>query len=251
MALRSFAPPWLPAKPESEVTVMIKFTLTTRRCELTDRDRELLDHHLQRLDPELKHFDPDLVHLTLDIERHPRREEYTGRVRLAVMNTLLPARRNTAPTLPALLKLAFDDLHEQLHRFKSQLRREFMHERKRASLPPEMVTVQERLLLDERELLDRALAGDRAAFDALVNRELPELTRAVERLLAEQGRPTDSATVEHVLADVLTTAFTDLARKPARWSMAGWLAWLARRMIRRDVREEAVAQSQEHPAHAG
>lgn len=229
----------------------MKLTLTTRRCELTERDRELLDHHLKRLEQELVHFNPDLVHLTLDIERHARREEYTGRIRLALMNNVLPAKRNVAPTLSALLKLAFDDLHEQLHRFKSQLRRDYMHERRRASLSPEMVKYQERVLLDERELLDRALAGDRAAFDALVNRELPALTRAVERLLAEYGRPTNPETVEHVLADVLTTAFTELARKPTRWSMAGWLTWLARRMIRRDVKEEAVAQSEEHPAHAG
>lgn len=229
----------------------MKLMLTTRRCTLTDRDQEILDHYLQRLEPELQHFDPDLVHLSLDIERHARREEYTGRIRLSIMGTLLPARRNVAPTLAALLKLAFDDLHEQLHRFKSKLRRDYIHERRRASLSPEMVKVQERVLLDERELLDRALAGDRAAFDTLVNRELPTLTRAIARLLAEHGRPTDTETVEHVLADVLTTAFTDLARKPTRWSMAGWLAWLARRTIRRDVKQEAVAQSEEHPAHAG
>ncbi|MER3419308.1 MAG: hypothetical protein C4290_01730 [Chloroflexota bacterium] len=229
----------------------MKFTLTTRRCELTDRDRELLDHHLKRLEPELKHFDPDLVHLTVDIERHARREEYTGRFRLAVMSTVLPVRRNVAPTLPALLKLAFNDLHEQLHRFKSQLRRDYLHERRRTSLPPELVAYQERVLLDERELLDRALSGDRAAFDALVNHELPELTRAIERLLREHGREATAEAVEHVMADVLTTAFTELARKPARWSMAGWLAWLARRIIRRDVTQEAVAQSQEHPSHAG
>jgi len=229
----------------------MKLMLTTRRCALTDRDQEILDHYLQRLEPELQHFDPDLVHLWLDIERHARREEYTGRIRLSIMGTLLPARRNVAPTLATLLKLAFDDLHEQLHRFKSKLRRDYMHERRRASLSSEMVKVQERVLLGERELLDRALTGDRAAFDALVNRELPTLTRAIERLLAEYGRPTDTETVEHVLADVLTTAFTDLARKPTRWSMAGWLAWLARRIIRRDVKQEAVAQSEEHPAHAG
>lgn len=230
---------------------MIKTMVTTKHCQLTDRDRELLNHHVERLEQELEHFDPDLVHLALDIERHARREEYTGRIRLSIMGTVLPARRNVAPTLPALLKLAFDDLHEQLHRFKSRLRRDYQHERRRTSLPPELVAYQERVLLDERELLDRALSGDRAAFDALVNRDLPELTRAIERLLAEYGRPTSPETVEHVLADVLTTAFTDLARKPAHWSMAGWLAWLARRTIRRDVKQEAVAQSQEHPSHAG
>jgi len=110
------------------------------------------------------------------------------------------------------------------------------------------VRAHERALLEERELLDRALAGDREAFDRLVEEELPGLRRAIERALLDVGTEPTPERVEHVLADVLAIAFRELARKPARWSLGGWLAWIARREMERESAGVAVAQSVEEPA---
>jgi ribosome-associated translation inhibitor RaiA len=227
---------------------MLNYHLTTERCELGAADRGELEKHLRRLEAQLRHIDPDLVELDLKIERHARRDEYRGSVRLFVISQVLAAKRNAAPTVRAFLKQAFDDIEEQLRRFKAKLRREYAHGRKRASLSPAAVRFRERELLEERELLDRALAGDRQAFEQLVEAELPGLDRVISRTLAAAGRQPTPEEVQHILAEVLTLAFRELARKPARWSLGGWLAWLARREIAREAWGLMVAQSAERPS---
>lgn len=227
----------------------MKFTLKTHRCTLTPAERAELDRRLDLLDRRLQHFDPDLVHLSLDIERHARRSEYRGSIRLVLLNHALPAKRNVAPTPSVLIKRTFEDLEEQVERFKARLRGEYTHERRRASLSPEAVHAVERELLAERELLDRALLGDEAAFRNLINRELPGVSAAIGRMLAERGQDASAEAVEHVLMDVLTRAFSELPRKPARWSYGGWLAWLARRLLEQEARGLVVAQSIESPPH--
>lgn len=224
---------------------MVELHVKTQRCELSPADQRGLDRYRERLDRRLRHFDPDLVHLTIEIDRHPRTGQYVGSFRLTLLNQALPAKRNSGPTIEALLKQAFDDIEEQLSRFKSNLRRDYAHERKRASLPPEAIRYQERELMAERELLDRALAGDRTAFDTLINDERPGLSTVIASELVARGQEPRPETIDHVMADVLTTAFRDLARKPARWSFGGWLAWLARRQLQRESKGHAVAQSAE------
>ncbi|HZU05678.1 MAG TPA: hypothetical protein VFB73_06870 [Chloroflexota bacterium] len=221
---------------------MLQYHLTTRDCELAASDQRALQHHLEHLERQLRHFQPELVHLDLLIEHQPRRREYVGSFRLSLPGTVLVARRNRAPAVRTLLKEAFEDLEERLARYKAALRRDYAHERKRAALEPEQVRFCERVLLEERELLDRALAGDRTAFDQLVQQELPGLARQIEALLAASGREPSPEAVEHVMADVLATAFARLAQKPARWSLGGWLGWLARREIDRETRGLAVSQ---------
>jgi ribosome-associated translation inhibitor RaiA len=222
--------------------------LTTKRCELTPSAQKVLERHLEQLRRRLRYYDPDLLHLELAVERHARKKEYRGSIRLSLGNHVLPAKRNRAETLEGLLKAAFEDLEEQLDRFRARVRREYAHERKRASLPQEVVRAHERALLEERELLDRALAGDREAFDRLIEEELPGLRRAIERALLDVGAEPTPEQVEHILADVLAIAFRELPRKPARWSLGGWLAWIARREMERESAGVAVAQSVEEPA---
>lgn len=223
----------------------MKFQLTTHRCELTEADQRMLDHWLERIDRQLRHFDPDLVHLTFEVERHPRREEYLGSVRLSIFNRALPAKRNTGPALSVLLKRAFEDLEEQLARFKARLGHTYKHERKRASLSTDAIRTHESFMIEERELLDRALQGDRDAYETLVDSGIPGFRPVVARLLAEHGREPSIDEEERVLADVLSIGFRELARKPARWTLAGWLIWLARREIERESHQMAVAQSAE------
>jgi hypothetical protein len=179
------------------------------------------------------------------VERHARREEYLGSVRLSIFNQALPAKRNAAPSLSILFKRTFEDLEEQLDKFKAKLSHSRTQQRKRVSLSPEALHAQERAMTEQRELLDRALLGEREAFETLVNTELPGIRPVIARLLAENGRAPSIDEEERVLSDVFGIGFRELGRKPARWSIAGWLIWLARREIRREARELAVAQSAE------
>jgi len=227
----------------------MKMAVATRHCALTPADQEMLDRHVAQLEQRLWHMDPDLVHLTLVIEPQARRDEYRGSVRLVLFNRALPAKRNTAPTIGVLIKRSFEDLEDQVDRFKQRLRGEYAHERKRASLTPEAMAARERELLEERELLDRALAGDSTAFNTLADAELPAVSQLIARALLDQNREVGPDAIEHVLADVLATAHANLARKPARWTLAGWLAWTARRLVKEEAQGRALAQSVEHPVH--
>jgi hypothetical protein len=92
------------------------------------------------------------------------------------------------------------------------------------------VAAYEQALLEERELLDRALAGDRQAFDRLAEEDLPALHRAVERELLRLGRPVTPEAVQQGVAEALAVAFRNLSRKPARWTVGGWLAKRVLRM---------------------
>lgn len=223
----------------------MKYHVTTRHCELTPAAEREIERQVGRLERRLAHVDPDLAHLTLHLEYDARRDEYRGSIRLTLLGKVLPAKRNRGPAITALLKRAFDDVEEQVARLMAKLRRDYTYERKRASLTPEVLRALERSVLEERELLDRALAGDRAAFNALVDREMPILSRVVARELGAHGRQPSPEAIEHVMADVLAIAERELAKKPARWSLAGWLAWIARREIRREAGQQAVAQSAE------
>ncbi|MDR7416653.1 MAG: hypothetical protein QN193_08280 [Armatimonadota bacterium] len=221
--------------------------LVTKRCAFSRDAEKALERHLERIRRRLRHFPPDLLHLELTVERAARKEEYTGSVRLRIGTHVLPARRNRAETLEGFLKAAFEDLEEQIGHFKARLRRDYAHERKRASLSAEAVRAYEQALMEERALLDQALAGDREAFHALVEEELPHLRRVLERELRAVGREGTAEELEHVLADVLTVAFRELPRKPARWTLAGWLTWIARREVEREAHGLSVAQSVERP----
>jgi hypothetical protein len=209
----------------------------------------MLDRHVAQLEQRLPHVDPDLVHLTLVVEPQARRDEYKGSARLVIFNRALPAKRNRAPTIGVLIKRSFEDLEDQVDRFKQRLRGEYANERTRASLSPEAAAARERELLEERELLDRALAGDSAAFNTLADSELPAVSQVIARALLDQGQEVGPEAIEHVLGDVLATAHANLARKPARWTLGGWLAWTARRVVKEEAQGRALAQSVEHPAH--
>lgn len=206
--------------------------VSTQRFELSAHAREVLDRSVARLQRRLRHFPTDLTRLELRVQRAARKEEYTGSARLFLPGTVLSARRNRSATPDGWLRAAFEDLEEQLSRYKAKLRREHAHERRRASLPPEAVEAYEQALLEERELLDRALAGDRDAFDRLAEEDLPALHRVVEREMLRLGRAVTPEAVQQAVADALLVGFRNLSRKPARWTLGGWLGWVARRVLR-------------------
>lgn len=97
---------------------------TTKGFALTPADEARLDRRVARLEKRLRSFEPDLVHLQVVIEKHPRREEYTGSIRLVVLEQVLTASRNAAASVATLLTEVFDDVEEQLDRLKAGLRGE-------------------------------------------------------------------------------------------------------------------------------
>ncbi len=219
---------------EGEVMRMIRYHLTVKRLEATPPVVAEVESWLAKLERRARHFSPDLLHADVELERRARREEYVARIRLAIVNTVLVTRKKGA-TLQEALKEAGEDMERRLERYKARLRRDYAHERKRASLSAEEIASLERELLEDKELLDRSLAGDREAFEELTERELPQLTRYLRRRLRQAGVADDriEALLPEVLADTLQAAFERLAQKPPRMSMQAWLALQARELLRR------------------
>jgi ribosome-associated translation inhibitor RaiA len=111
----------------------MKVHVKAKHLSLTPGETRRLNRFVGRLRKRLKTFDPDLVHLDLAVEKHPRKAEFTGSVRLFVVNRMLAARRNAGQTPAELLQGAFSDIEEQLDRFKSDLRRDAARKRHRSA----------------------------------------------------------------------------------------------------------------------
>ncbi len=212
---------------------MIDYHLTTKRFDATPAVVDKVEEWIAKLERRARHFPPDLLHVDVELERRARREEYVARLRLSVGNTVLVTRKKGA-TVQEALKEAGEDMERRLERYKARLRRDYAHERKRASLSAEEIASLERELLEDKELLDRSLAGDREAFEELTERELPRLTRYLRRQLRQRDVPEDriDALLPDLLADTLQMAFEHLAQKPPRLSMQVWLALQARELLR-------------------
>jgi hypothetical protein len=207
---------------------------------LSAAEQKLLENHVRRLEKRLGSFDPDLVDLELALEKQARREEFTSHARLVIMNQVLPSRRNAAPTIRTLLGKLFEDLEEEVARWMSQVRGEESWKRRRkGSRDSKRNAAMAGELVAERALLTQALQGDRKSFDQLAEERLSGVRKVIYDLLSVNGREPDDDALNQALNLTLSRAFENLDRKPENWSVRGWLAWTARKELRRAVRAGA------------
>jgi RNA polymerase sigma-70 factor (ECF subfamily) len=82
--------------------------------------------------------------------------------------------------------------------------------------------------IPETERIERVLAGDRAAFDALYEEHLPALWRHAIRSSADRG------IAEAMVRSVMAHAFATLDERPADRPFADWLRALADRFAVRE-----------------
>jgi hypothetical protein len=206
-----------------------------RGFELTPADLQLLRRQIARIEKRLQHIQSDLVQLEIVLEKQARREEYASHVRLLVMNRPLAASRNRAPFVRTLIRQVFDDLQKELAKLQSGLRGDADWRRKRGMRQSAGMQQARHALEEERALLDRALAGDRATFDRVAETRLAGVRNVIFEILSEGGRQPTDAALDEALALTMSRAFEELHRKPERWSLHGWLAWTARRELKRAV----------------
>lgn len=85
---------------------------------------------------------------------------------------------------------------------------------------------------EDRQLVDRLLAGDRAAFDAFFNEYYPKLYRFVKRRL-----PRDPAMAEDIAQGTLCRALESLRSYRGEAALMTWLCTLCRREMSARWRE--------------
>jgi RNA polymerase sigma-70 factor (ECF subfamily) len=114
-------------------------------------------------------------------------------------------------------------------------------------IPP---TSEDELLPDE-QLVSRALAGDRGAFNDLVIRHERRLFRFLSRSAA------NAADIEDAMQQAMIKAYLNLARYDSRWRFTTWLFTIALRELRAlgrrpraaalEAGDEPAAAPVEHP----
>lgn len=217
----------------------MRIDVTLKNCTLSPADHRVLERRARKLEKRLGHIDPDLVHLQVAIEKQPRRIEFHSNIRLVVMNRVIPAGRNSAPTLRALITGALDDLERAVNAFNASIRRDAQKGRKgrkRGLRAPRRMAEGQRALTEARARMASSLAPGPPDFDKLAETQLLGVRRVIFDELARQGRTPHNAELDEALSHAMSVAARDLDRKPSRWTLHGWLAWVARREIRRAAR---------------
>ncbi len=190
-----------------------------------DLEKEI-NHLVEKLRKRLQLFRPELVHLKGGVEESSPREGTTVSLNLRLPSGQLAAQRS-AQTAVVAIKIAFDDLLQQVTRHKDLLRSSHKWERRRSnkSRPEAQVPFEQTLASLQPPTIS---AEDIRCY---VNVNLSRLERFVERELyfreaAEQMVP-GSVTKDEVIDEVIASALGDGGDKPDRMALESWLYRLA------------------------
>lgn len=192
----------------------------------------LINQQTDKLERYLHVFRPELVHLKGIIEENSVRQGI-----LVSLNLRLPsgqmASQETRPTAIAAVKLAFDDIIEQLKKHKELLRNQHKWPRRRGSRSAVIETVpfEDTIAAVKPEQVTQ---GDIYEY---INVNFPRLQRFIQRELqyrADQDQiAPDSIAVEDVVSDAIANALSDAYEKPERMKLEPWMHRLAMQAIDR------------------
>ncbi len=196
-----------------------------------------LQHQIEKLQKRLQVFRPDLIHLKAMVEEGSGREGVSVSLNLRLPSGQMAA-QTTAATATAAVKIAFDDLLQQVNKHKDLLRSSHKWIRRR-NLPSDRHDAS----IPFEETLAAVFPAPISADDirSYVNVNLPRLERFVERSLyfreaADQIAP-DSISKEEVIDETIVAALGSDAdmhdgdkprrEKPERLALEPWLYRLA------------------------
>jgi RNA polymerase sigma factor (sigma-70 family) len=189
-----------------------------------DIEKEI-NHQIEKLGKRLKVFKPDLVHLKAILEQNSPREGT-----LVSLNLRLPsgqlATQQKAQNATAVIKIAFEELIQQLIRHKELLRSSHKWRRWRGGAEsPEPGVPFEKTLASVA--VPTVSADDIGSY---VDANLSRLTRFVDRELyfrhAEQEVSEDGVATEEVVDEVIARALSDVD-PPEKLALEPWLYRLA------------------------
>jgi len=195
-----------------------------------DKSREVeqyIQTQIEKLGPRLHVFNPDMISLRGLIEAAPKSGFNVS------MNLRLPAGQMTAQaseeTLHAAVRVAFEDLTEQLRKHKEHLRSQYRYPRVRGV---------ERQRIEPQVAFENTVAAVKpekiSSVDVtgFVNANLERLHRYVERELRfrlDSGqRRLQEVSVEEVIDEVIANALDERQARPEKIALEPWLYRLSR-----------------------
>jgi ribosomal subunit interface protein len=111
----------------------MKYYCIFKGVELTDRVKREVEARLGHMERHLRNFQPAVFHASVAVERPARGGQYNARLALNILKHVLVARR-PGPTAEAAVDRASVEVERQLERYKSRLRQDYRHKRKRTGL---------------------------------------------------------------------------------------------------------------------
>jgi RNA polymerase sigma factor (sigma-70 family) len=192
-----------------------------------------INHLVEKLRKRLQVFRPELVHLKGVVEQNSPREGTTVSLNLRLPSGQMAVQKS-ASTASSAVKLAFDDLLQQISKHKDLLRSSHKWQRRRvADFRPEP-----RVAFEDTVAAVQVPTVSSDDIRSYVNANLGRLERFVERELyfretAEEFAP-DSITKEEVIDEAIARALSNGLKggeQPESLALEPWLYRLALRAI--------------------
>jgi DNA-directed RNA polymerase specialized sigma24 family protein/ribosome-associated translation inhibitor RaiA len=185
-----------------------------------------INHQIEKLRKRLQVFRPELVHLKGSVEQKSPSEGT-----IVSLNLRLPsgqmAVQQSGLNAQGTVKVAFEDLLQQINKHKDLLRSAHKWQRRRAERPNQAPHV----AFEDTVAAVHVPTASPDDVRSYVNANLARLERFVERELAfreaDFDMAADSVTKEEVIDEAIARALGDGGEKPERVALEPWLYRLA------------------------
>ncbi len=188
-------------------------------------------HQIERLRKRLQVFRPELIHLKGLIEENSQREGASVSLNLRLPSGQM-AVQTSASTISAALKIAFDDLLQQVNKHKELLRSSHKW-RRRGNGAADRNAPRMPFEQSLAAVFPPVVSSDDVR--SYVNINLARLERFVEREIyfreVQEFTPRGTLTKEEVIDETIAAALSEGQEKPERLALEPWLYRLALRSL--------------------
>jgi RNA polymerase sigma factor (sigma-70 family) len=199
----------------------------TYKLHKSPKVEQYLQTQIEKLGPRLHVFKPDMISLRGLIEEAPK----SGFI--VAVNLRLPAgqmaSRATAETLHGAIRIAFDDLTEQLGKHKEHLRSQYRYPRVRGV---ERQRIEPQVAFEDTIAVVKPEKVSSVDVTGFVNANLGRLHRYVQRELhfrIDNGqRRLAEVSVEEVIDEAIANALDEHRERPEKIALEPWLYRLSR-----------------------
>jgi DNA-directed RNA polymerase specialized sigma24 family protein len=209
------------SKAEALMNVHVSYRLP--KLPAVEKD---VQHQIEKLQKRLQVFRPELIHLRGVVEEVSAREGVSASLNLRLPSGQM-AVQSKAPTASAAVKVAFEDLLQQVNKHKDLLRASHKWQRgrkgnsSRPAAPVRAVPFEETLAA----VFPATISAD--DIRSYVNANLSRLDRFVEREIyfreAQASIAPESITKEEVIDEAIAAALSEGQEKPEKLALEPWL----------------------------